>query len=335
MALLEDKINITVEELEENLGEKKLPEFIRNSEEGFIKRIDRIVDIMTEDTSRKAIFVAGPTSSGKTTFTMRLASGLAKAGRNAAFLSLDDYYYLTDLRYDSNGRPDFETIDAIDVDRAHEDIHRIIEGKSVVPPYFDFQERVRKERDPGEAIVLPDDGVLVVEGLHGLNERVSGGFDGDILKVFIMPYGNVFSDRKLMDSREIRLLRRIVRDKRHRASHALSTIDYWPMIAGSEDKYFTDYLSSADYHVNSFLMYESLVIAPLALQDINEALAQAANGTLEPNVFMERSNKDKSFADLSEALACAQKLVKHLNKIPKVDPSRVPAESILNEFISA
>ena len=320
MALLEDKINVTVEELEENLGQKKLPEFISRSEEGFISRIDKIVDIMIEDRSKKAIFVAGPTSSGKTTFTMRL--------------SLDDYYFLKDLQFDRAGRPDFETIDAIDVDRAHKDIHDIIEGKTVIPPFFDFNDRKQKERDASEAITLPDDGVLVVEGLHGLNKRISGDFDGEILKVFIMPYGNVFSDRKLMDSGEIRLLRRIVRDKRHRASHALSTIDYWPMIAHSEEKYYTEYLAAADYHVNSFLPYESLIIAPLALEDINEALLALDEGRLEPNVFMERSLTGKDFADLSAALTWADRLVRHLKKIPKVDPSRVPSESILNEFIS-
>lgn len=334
MALLADKINVTTEELEENLGQKKLPEFIKASEEGFISRIDKIVDIMNEDKSKKAIFVAGPTSSGKTTFTMRLSQGLSKSGRSAAFLSLDDYYFLKDLQFDRAGRPDFETIDAIDVERAHRDIHDIIEGKTVVPPFFDFNDRQQKERDISEAIALPDDGVLVVEGLHGLNKRISGDFDGEILKVFIMPYGNVFSDRKLMDSAEIRLLRRIVRDKRHRASHALSTIDYWPMIAHSEEKYYTEYLSAADYHVNSFLPYESLIIAPLALSDINEALLALDEGRLEPNVFMERSLTGKDFADLSAALAWADRLVRHLKKIPKVDPSRVPAESILNEFIS-
>lgn len=334
MALLEDKINVTVEELEENLGEKKLPEFIKKSEAGFISRIDRIVDIMNEDRSKKAIFVAGPTSSGKTTFTMRLSQGLSKSGRQAAFLSLDDYYFLKDIKFDRAGRPDFETIDAIDVERAHKDIHDIIAGKTVVPPYFDFNERVQKERDISEAITLPDDGVLVVEGLHGLNSRISGDFDNEILKVFIMPYGNVFSDRKLMDSAEIRLLRRIVRDKRHRASHALATIDYWPMIAHSEEKYYTEYLASADYHVNSFLPYESLIIAPLALEDINEALLAVDEGTIEPNVFMEKSLTGKDFADLSAALAWADRLVRHLKKIPKVDPSRVPEESILNEFIS-
>ncbi|MBR1796411.1 MAG: hypothetical protein IJ757_00115 [Clostridiales bacterium] len=334
MALLADKINVTVEELEENLGEKKLPEFIRTSEEGFIGRIDKIVDMMIHDTSKKAIFVAGPTSSGKTTFTMRLSAGLSKAGRKAAFLSLDDYYILNDLQFDRQGRPDFETIDTLDIDRAYKDIHDIIDGKSVIPPFFDFTVRRQMERDPSEAIKLPEDGVLVVEGLHGLNKRVSGDFNDEIMKVFIMPYGNVFSDRKLMDSQEIRLLRRIVRDNRHRASHAIATIDYWPMIAKSEEHYYTDYLEAADHHVNSFLSYESLIIAPLALQDINDALRMVEEGTLPPNVFMERSNTGKDFADLSAALAWAGKLVSHLNKIPKVDPSRVPSESILNEFIS-
>ena len=214
------------------------------------------------------------------------------------------------------------------------DIHDIIEGKTVIPPFFDFNDRKQKERDASEAITLPDDGVLVVEGLHGLNKRISGDFDGELLKVLIMPYGNVFSDPKPMDSAEIRLLRRIVRDKRHRASHALSTIDYWPMIAHSEEKYYTEYLAAADYHVNSFLPYESLIIAPLALEDINEALLALDEGRLEPNVFMERSLTGKDFADLSAALTWADRLVRHLKKIPKVDPSRVPSESILNEFIS-
>ena len=334
MAVLEDKINITVEQLEENLGIKKLPEFISMSEKAFIDRIDRIVDTVNNDRSIKAVFVAGPTSSGKTTFTVRLSQGLSKSGRSAAFLSLDDYYILNDLTFDRDGRPDFETIDAIDVERANKDIHGIIEGREVIPPFFDFNDRQSKQRDPSEAIKLPSDGILVVEGLHGLNKAISGDFNGEILKVFIMPYGNVYSDRKLMGSREIRLLRRIVRDNRHRASHALSTIDYWPMIERSEEKVFDEYLEAADVHVNSFLPYESLIIAPLALSDIDDALMMVEKGKISPNVFMERSLTGKDFADLSSALALADRLVRHLKKIPKVDPSRVPAESILNEFIS-
>lgn len=329
-------MDITVEELEESLGRKKLSEFIHGSEQRFIDRINNIIDITLEDGRKRAIFISGPTSSGKTTFTMRLSQGLKDAGKPAAFLSLDDYYKMADLTFDADGRPDFETVDALDVDRAAEDIRNIIDGKKVIPPYFDFN--VRKQFEGGEdrAIQLPDDGILVVEGLHGLNDRISGDISDDIsTKVFIVPFGNVFHDTKLMDKREIRLLRRIVRDNRHRAAHALSTIDYWPMIEQSELIYFKQYLAKATYHVNSFLAYEPLVIAPMALHDIRKALDSCADGTLSPNVFMERSATGKPFADLPRAIETAKKLLSHLEDIPVIDPSRVPEASILNEFISS
>jgi uridine kinase len=107
------------------------------------------------------------------------------------------------------------------------------------------------------------------------------------------------------------------------------------MITKSEEKYYTDYLTRADYHINSFLAYESLIIAPMALHDISEAMDQAMKGTIAPSVFMEKSATGKPFADLSAALNKAAKLQSHLNKIPVVDPAQVPAESILNEFIGA
>ena len=150
-----------------------------------------------------------------------------------------------------------------------------------------------------------------------------------------MPYGNVYGDTKIMDSNEIRLLRRIVRDYRHRSAHALSTIDYWPMIQRSEEMYYEQYLTSADYHINSFLKYESLIIAPMAMGDIKEALDKALKGTIEPSVFMEKSPSGKAFADLSTALVTANKLMGHLGKIPVISPEQVPAESILNEFIGS
>ena len=336
MAELQNLTDITIEELEENLGAKKLPEFIAQSEELFLNRINGVVEDVIADRSKKAVFISGPTSSGKTTSTMRLSQGFKKHGKPAAFLSLDDYYKMTDLTFDSEGRPDFETIDALDVDRIAEDIRNIIDGKKVIPPVFDFNIRKPMEGDESRAIQLPEDGVLVVEGLHGLSDRVSGDITDDIcVKLFIVPFGNVFHDTKLMDKREIRLLRRIVRDNRHRAAHALSTIDYWPMIETSEKIYFKQYLAKATYHINSFLAYEPLVIAPMALQDIKKALDAAANGSLAPNVFMEKSATGKPFADLDRAIEEAGNLLKHLDEIPVVDPSRVPDASILNEFISS
>ena len=336
MAVLRNRVDITIEELEESLGSRKLTELITNSEKLFLHQIDEIVEEILNNSSKKVIFVSGPTSSGKTTFTMRLSQGFNRSGKTAAFLSLDDYYKLTDLTFDDEGRPDFETIDALDVPRIYKDITRILAGETVIPPYFDFMVRKSFEGDESRAITLPDDGVLVVEGLHGLSPRIAGKFSSDIsTKVFIMPYGNIFHDSKLMGSREIRMLRRIVRDYRHRSAHALSTIDYWPMIARSETDVFDEYLREATHHVNSFLAYEPLIIAPMALHDINEALTSVAEGSIEPNVFMERSDTNKPFANLADAVATARKLLAHLELIPVINQSWVPEASILNEFINS
>ena len=335
MAELKDKIDITIEELEESLGAVKLPRFISESENGFVARIDAICDEIVSDSNKRAIFVSGPTSSGKTTFTLRLSKKINERGRKAIHLSLDDYYNIKDLKCDKDGRPDFETIDTLDVERIQKDIQALLDGKVIVPPFFDFNTRQQMPGDPNNAVYVGDDGVLVVEGLHGLSPMISGQCSADkCSKVFIMPYGNVYGDTKIMDSNEIRLLRRIVRDYRHRSAHALSTIDYWPMIQRSEEKYYEEYLTSADYHINSFLMYESLIIAPMAMGDIKEALDKALKGTIEPSVFMEKSPTGKAFADLSTALVTANKLMGHLGKIPVISPEQVPAESILNEFIS-
>ena len=307
MAELRDRIDITVEELEESLGAVRLPRFIAESEKSFVGRIDSICDEICSDTNKRAIFVSGPTSSGKTTFTLRLSKMINSRGRKAVHLSLDDYYNIKEVKCDKDGRPDFETIDALDVERIQRDIKALLDGQTVIPPFFDFNVRKQMEGDPSDAICLGDDGVLVVEGLHGF----------------------------VVEGNEIRLLRRIIRDYRHRSAHALATIDYWPMIQKSEEKYYEEYLTSADYHVNSFLAYESLIVAPMAMGDISEALDQALKGSIEPSVFMEKSPSGKPFADLSSALVKANKLMGHLGKIPVISPDQVPAESILNEFIGS
>ena len=112
MAELRDRIDITVEELEESLGAVRLPRFIAESEKSFVGRIDSICDEICSDQNKRAIFVSGPTSSGKTTFTLRLSNTINSRGRKAVHLSLDDYYNITELRFDKEGRPDFETIEA-------------------------------------------------------------------------------------------------------------------------------------------------------------------------------------------------------------------------------
>ena len=154
MAELRDRIDITVEELEESLGAIRLPRFIAESESSFVGRIDSICDEICSDPNKRAIFVSGPTSSGKTTFTLRLSNKINERGRKAVHLSLDDYYNIKDLKCDRDGRPDFETIDALDVSRIQRDIKALLDGETVVPPFFDFTVRVQQEGDPANAICL-------------------------------------------------------------------------------------------------------------------------------------------------------------------------------------
>ena len=333
MAILENRITLSLEELEEQLGEKRLPQFIENTETAFVQRTEQIADFIEKHPLVRAVFVSGPTSSGKTTFTDRLVASLEARGRHALRLSLDDYYNVSDLRFDKDGRPDYEAIDTIDTKLASLNLKSLLTGDPTFLPEFDFASRLRKPNSSRQTR-LHDEGFVLVEGLHGLSQEIFGSIPRENrIGIFIMPWGEVVADRKLIETQEIRLLRRIIRDVRHRGAHALATIDYWPMIASSEQLYFSEYLAEADYYVNSFLTYESMVVAPLALADLREALDLYDRDALPPSVFLAKFSTHKEFADLPRALAWARQLSFDLARIPAISKAVVPPRSILNEFI--
>ena len=249
-------------------------------------------------------------------------------------VSLDDYYSVENLHFDEAGRPDYESLTTIDTQLACENIKDLLAGRVTKMPVFDFHKRIRADETEFPQLYLENDGLLLVEGLHGLSPEIAGLIPRELwLGIFIMPWGEVVADRRLIESQEVRLLRRIIRDVRHRGAHALATLDYWPMIAASEQNYFPEYLANADFYVNSLLSYESMVVAPLALADIKSDLAQYEQDTLPPSVFLALAEPAKSYADLPAALAAARKLVDDLSRIPSADAKIVPENSILNEFL--
>jgi uridine kinase len=334
MAVLEKKVILSLEDLEEQLGSTKLHLFAQKAEDSFLKRTEQIAEYIASHRDIRAIFVSGPTSSGKTTFTDRLASHLLELGKTAYRMSLDDYYQIDILKYDEDGRPDYESLGMIDTSLVSEKIDRILSGEPTTMAQFDFSRRIRVAGDLLPTAHLKKDGLLLVEGLHGLSADISGIIPREKwVGIFIMPWGEVVADRRLIETQQVRLLRRIVRDSRHRGAHALATLDYWPMIVNSERHYFAEYLANADFYVNSMLSYESLVIAPLALQDIRTAMEAYRNNDLKPSVFMKNTLPPKSFADLPKAVLMAEQLLHDLPRIPEVSPHIVPADSILNEFL--
>lgn len=334
MAELSSRLILSIQDLEMQLGVNRLPGYIREAEDNFLAMTARVVRHIADHPEIQAVFVSGPTSSGKTTFTERLAAGLRGLGRHAHRVSLDDYYNIREIDFDCDGRPDYESIGTIDTELAGQNIRQLLQNERVLLPEFNFQTRMREMRHESAAIQLSLGGIILVEGLHGLSPSIAGILPREKrIGVFLMPFGDIVTDKKLFRSEDFRLLRRIVRDQRHRGAHALATIDYWPMIAGSEKQYFDEYLSEADFFVNSILAYESLVIAPVAASDIQNALLQLAQGTIEPSVFMARTIPSKRFADLAQAVTRAEQLLHDLSRIPKIDPKIVPDHSILQEFI--
>lgn len=334
MAVLENKVILSLEDLEEQLGSTKLNVFAQNAETSFLESTERIAEYIAAHRDIRAIFVSGPTSSGKTTFTDRLVTHLLELGKTAYRMSLDDYYQIDILKYDEDGRPDYESLGMIDTSLVSDKIDRILSGEPTTMSQFDFSKRVRVTGDLLPTAHLKKDGLLLVEGLHGLSADISGIIPREKwVGIFIMPWGEVVADRRLIETQQIRLLRRIVRDSRHRGAHALATLDYWPMIVSSERHYFAEYLANADFYVNSMLSYESLVIAPLALRDIRASMADYEAGDLKPSVFMKNTLPPKSFADLPRAVAMAEQLLHDLPRIPEAPLHIVPPDSILNEFL--
>ena len=321
---------ISIGELESQLGVSKWPRYIASCEAAFQNRIGQIADRILADSRIRAVFVSGPTASGKTTFSGHLARLLSDNGRPTRVLSLDDYYHTLIDRFDEKGRPDFESINTLDTALMAADFSSLLAGGSVQLPSFDFVTRARF-CEPAKRITLQENDIFLAEGLHGLSDQVAGQLRREqYLGVFIMPWCTLLDGRQLLGSRDLRILRRISRDVLHRGSTALSTLDYWPMIDRTEQVFFPQYLARADEYVNSCLAYEFSVIAPLAARQIEESLEKYETGQLPGSIYR---RGHQGYADLPAAVAEARGLLNACERIPSADRSVVPATSILNEFI--
>lgn len=330
MAELTRMTMISIGELEHNLGVQKLPQFVMACELGFQQQIARIADRIISRADIQAVFVSGPTASGKTTFADRLTRLLTAAGRPTRQISLDDYYKVSAVAYDQQGRPDYESINMLDTDRIVGDFAALLAGKTVQLPTFDFVRR-RQIDLPEKRLYLKSGDLILVEGLHGLSDLVAGQLPRrQIYGIFIMPWCTLLDGRQLLGSRDLRILRRISRDVLHRGSTALSTLDYWPMIDHTEQQFFPAYLARADVYVNSCLAYEFCVVPPLAAAQIANSLEQYEIGRLPGSIYLENR---LGYADLPAAVAEARVLLRACDRIPSMDNKIVPDQSIIREFI--
>ncbi len=330
MAKLSELHVYSLEFLEAQLGSSRFPRFVEQEENKFREQSNLVLqEVLAGDTVR-FIFISGPTSSGKTTFTNRLMDSINSRGKVAHLLSLDDYYYETPISYDEMGRPDFESIDTLELDLLHDHLACLARGEELAIPRFDFVHR-KRIYEPGRTLQLAEKDILLIEGLHALSERITHGFaEESVIKIFLMPYGQFMHDKRTLSSTDIRKLRRISRDVSKRGSTALSTLDYWPAIAREEENFIGPYLEAADYYINTLIGYEFLVLAPYANEALKKSLGDYMAGVLRPS---DNIKEGLFYADLNRAIKDARRLSKVCKMLPQVASSVVPPDSLLQEFI--
>ena len=286
-------------------------QFIRVAEALHNKKIAEIADKIHERKGDvKVILIAGPSSSGKTTFTKKLSVQLQVLGFNPVIIALDDYFVSRHLNpVDKDGNLDFETIKAIDVTLLNRNLIDLFNSKEVEIPNFDFKTGNRKPA--GHVLRMGDRSILVIEGIHGLNEELTPLIDKDKkYKIYVSALTQLnLDDHNRISTTDNRLLRRMVRDSKFRGYSALETLQRWPSVRRGENQNIFPFQNNADSAFNSALDYELAVLKLYA----------------EPLL--------KSVKPHHELFGEAKRLLTFLHNFIHVTEKQVPPDSILREFI--
>ncbi len=296
--------------LNEKIINGDLASLIMTSEALHEKKIAEIADKIFNRRDTRIVLIAGPSSSGKTTFANRLAIQLRVNGLIPIPISLDDYFVnREDTPIDEDGEYDFETIQSVDIKLFNEQLREILKGNEVELPTFNFL--TGKREWIGNKIKLPQNGVVIIEGIHGLNPILTSEIDDKYkFKIYISALTQLNLDNhNRISTTDVRRIRRIVRDHLSRGHEAEDTLKMWPKIKRGEQKNIFVYQEEADVMFNSTLVYELCVLKKAALEELNKID--------EDNTIYNEAKRLKSF----------------LGFFKEIDYDLVPQNSILREFI--
>ncbi len=284
---------------------------IKVSEALHEKKIAEIATIITEKRDKvNLVLIAGPSSSGKTTFSKRLSVQLAVNGLHAIQISLDDFFVDRDhTPLDEHGALDFEALEAIDIKFFNTILLQLLNGEKVEMPNFNFQSGERTFK--GESLQMAKDQILIVEGIHGLNPGLVPMIEpGKCFKIFISALTQISVDEHTyVPTTDNRLLRRMVRDAKYRGYSASKTIQRWPSVRRGEEKHIFPYQENADIMFNSALVYELAV------------LKRYANPLL------------KSVKENEEEYSEAVRLLIFISYFNFIPENEIPPTSVLREFL--
>ena len=286
--------------------------FITDEETRFDTAVSDVVEKFLANSDYDIVLLAGPSSSGKTTTAGILSDKIRNSGRNAYIVSLDDFYLnAEDIAINEDGVKDYENVTALDIPLIRKCFAQLIEDRESELPIFDFMTGSRSSET--KHIELKKDDVIIVEGLHALNPVITEGLDeSHLYKIYISVSSRVIDEdgKVLLNKRNLRLIRRTIRDYKHRNASVEQTFKMWDGVLKGEDKFLFPFESYADVKINSFHSYEPCMIKEEALSRFSQVTADS--------VFYEK----------------AQEIVSALNRFVDIKESLLPEKSLLNEFLS-
>ena len=274
------------------------------------KKIVAIADEIAKRENVKLVLIAGPSSSGKTTFSKRLSVQMAVNGQQPIALSMDDYFVPREQTpRDENGDFDFEALNAVDLELFNKQVNQLMAGEEVELPYYNFETGLREYR--GNKIKLGEKGILVIEGIHALNPELTSKIPSDtIFRVYISALTTIsFDNHNWIPTTDNRLLRRIIRDYNYRGYSAIDTISRWDKVMAGEEKWIFPYQENADMVFNSALLFEICVLKKFA----------------EP-ILSEVPQNSPHYSEVHRL----QKFLKYFAIVPEVE---LPLTSLLREFL--
>ena len=300
----------TVAGLNDNICSGNVEEMILVAEARQEKKIADIATMIAKQPSKKFIMIAGPSSSGKTTFSHRLSIQLKAQGKIPHAIALDNYFLDREhTPKDENGEYNFECLEAIDVEQFNKDMTALLNGERVEMPVFNF--KLGKREYKGDFLQLGDDDILVIEGIHGLNDKLSYSLSAENkFKIYISALTQInIDEHNRIATTDGRLIRRIVRDARTRGSSAKETIDRWESVRAGEEQNIFPFQEEADVMFNSSLIFELSVLKTY----------------VEPLLFAIKQGNQAYFE--------AKRLLKFLDYFVPIPSDNINKNSIIREFI--
>ena len=296
--------------LNKAIEEEKIEDIIMLAEALHEKKIANIADEIAKRKNVKMVLIAGPSSSGKTTFAQRLGIQLRLNGIKPVTISVDNYFVeRQDTPRDENGEYNFECIEAIDLKLFNEHLVKLLNGEEIEMPEFDFT--VGTKRYNGKKMKLADDEILVIEGIHCLNDKLTNQISKEQkYKVYISALTVLNMDRyNRISTTDTRLIRRIVRDNQFRGYSALHTLNTWHKVTEGEEKNIFPFQEEADKIFNTSLIYELNALNPIAVPLLEEI-----------------TNEYTEYAE-------AQRLLNMLKYFKPISNEKIPNNSLLKEFL--